>query len=339
MFNEQLAQGNSVRLVQLTRTVLSAALTRAMREELVFRNVARLVTLPTWERKDLTPWTAEEARHFLTSAFADRLYAAFLLLIVYGMRRGEVLGLRWCDINWDTNQLHITQQLQQVGNALQVGPVTTNAGKRDLPLLAPVRAALSELQAASEAEDASSDLVFLSTDRTPIWPRNFVNHFHDLRERAGLRRITVHYLRHTAATLLKNLGVPPRDVQLILGHAQITTTLQLYQHGDVAAQQTALDRVGRALLVTADDGTRCRQIQSSTTELVFENASIISGGPGGARTLDTLLKRQVSLGQRDSLTSVVRQLRTRTNTHVLGYVAVKSSRQSTRSRAHSRHCA
>jgi integrase len=327
VFNQQLADGHSVRTVQMTRTVLSAALTRAMREDLVPRNVARLVSLPAWQRKDIVPWMASEAGRFLAAAQRERLYAAFLLLTLYGMRRGEMLGLRWSDIDWDQNHLHIRQQLQQVRGQIHLGPVKTNAGLRDLPLLTPVRDALRQHQAASVGVTTESDLVFLSDEGTPLWPRNFTRLFHRVREQAGLRRITIHHLRHTAATLLKNFGVPARDAQLILGHAHITTTLQLYQHGDVVAQQAALDRVGRALLVSAGDSGRSRQNQPSTAESVVTNASFQSGGSSGARTHDTLLKRPILLGERGSLTSVITQLRARTNTHILGYVAVRNSRQ------------
>ena len=93
--NERLAAGSSVRNVQIMREVLRSALSRAVREEILVRNVAGLVELPKWERADIYPWSAEEAKRFLTGAKTDPLYAAFLLLIVYGLRRGEVLGLRW----------------------------------------------------------------------------------------------------------------------------------------------------------------------------------------------------------------------------------------------------
>jgi integrase len=327
IFNQQLAEGHSVRTVQATRTVLSAALTRAMREELVPRNVARLVSLPSWQRKDITPWTAPEAGRFLTAARRERLYAAFLLLTLYGMRRGEVLGLRWSDIDWDRDQLHVRQQLQQVRGQIRVGPVKTNAGLRDLPLLPSVRDALRQHRAASVELTTGSDLVFLSDEGTPIWPRNFVRVFQRVREQAGLRRIKLHHLRHTAATLLKNFGVPPRDAQLILGHAHITTTQQLYQHGDITTQQVALDRVGRALLVSAGDSGRSRQSQPSTADFVVASTSIISGGTSGIRTHDTLLKSLARLGRDPALTPVFKQLRARTNTYVLGHVAVRNSRQ------------
>src|ERR1017187_8116080 len=97
-FNQRLELGDSVRKVQIMRTVLSAALTRAVREELIPRNVARLVELPQWQRGTIQPWSADEAKRFLSVAKTDPLYGAFVLLTLYGLRRGESLGLRWSDI-------------------------------------------------------------------------------------------------------------------------------------------------------------------------------------------------------------------------------------------------
>src|SRR6516225_5337313 len=97
--NQRLEKGDSVRKVQVMRSVLSAALTRAVREELILRNVARLAELPQWQRGTVRPWSADEARQFLAASRSDALYPAFLMLILYGLRRGETLGLRWEDID------------------------------------------------------------------------------------------------------------------------------------------------------------------------------------------------------------------------------------------------
>lgn len=328
VFNQQLADGHSIRVVHLTRTVLSAALSRAQREEVVARNVARLVELPTWRRKDKHPWTSAEVVQFLRVAQTHRLYPAFLLLGIYGMRRGEVLGLRVRDIDVEEGVIRVRQQLQQIDNEIQIGPVKTDAGQRDLPLILPVRDAL---EAMDRSAPTNGDLVFTSTNGQPMWPRNFVKVFHRLREDAGLRRITVHDLRHSAATLLKNVGTPARDAQLILGHAHISTTQQIYQHADPEGQKTALSEMGRVLLDVAD-GTRCRQNEPSNAKSVVRLTSYLSGGPSGTRTRDTLLKRRREHSGEGNLTSVITRLRVSTNACVLGYVAVSNSRQTPRRR-------
>src|SRR5262249_53295548 len=125
--NQKLNEGHSIPKTQIIRKVLSSALTNAMRDEVVSRNVARLVVVPTHERDEVKPWTADEARRFLDVAKSDPLYPAFALLLLYGVRRGEVLGLRWCDVDFTNNVLHIRHQLQRIGDSLQLGPVKTKA--------------------------------------------------------------------------------------------------------------------------------------------------------------------------------------------------------------------
>jgi integrase len=243
--NDQVARGCSPRTVQLIRTTLSSALSRAVKEELVNRNVAQLVDVPHWERKDVTPWTVDQARQFLQATQSTNLCLPFHLLVYYGLRRGEVLGLRWCDIDFTRDTIFICQQVQRYRGGLITGPVKTAAGKRFLPLIPTVRAQLVAYHLARYGEapgnsSGNTELLFTSATGRPIEPNNFVRSFHAIRDRAGLPRISVHYLRHTTATLLKNLGVPPRDAQLILGHAQISTTQQLYQHADLIGQRSAI---------------------------------------------------------------------------------------------------
>ena len=111
----EIEPGESIRLVHVLRQVLSSALSRAVREELVSRNVARLVELPPWEPAEVFPWSAAEALAFLAAARSDPLYPAFAFMLLYGMRRGEVLGLRWSDIEDDT--IRVQQQLQHASRA------------------------------------------------------------------------------------------------------------------------------------------------------------------------------------------------------------------------------
>ena len=248
--NQRLAKGDSVRKVQVMRTVLSAALTRAMREELVIRNVARLVELPEWRRGTIRPWSAAEARQFLAAAKPDPLYVAFVVLIFYGLRRGEALGLRWEDIDFPAGTIRVRMQLQRIRGELLLAPVKTHAGKRDLPLLDVVRQALddqAERQAAYRAEMGrawtDTGLVFTTRTGRPVEPRNFVRSFRRICDDNMIRLIKVHHLRHTVGSLLKDLKVPARDAQTILGHTRISTTLEIYTDTDEEARREALTRL------------------------------------------------------------------------------------------------
>lgn len=287
--NQQIAAGSSVRKVQIMRTVLGAALSRALKEELVSRNVAHLVELPTWERGEILPWSVDECVKFLTAARPNPLYPAYLLLLMYGLRRGEVLGLRWRDVNLEEGMISIRQQLQRVGGELRQGPVKTKAGRRDLPLLDIARQALLALP----THQSGAELIFTTATGRPIEPNNFVRSFQRLCREHGLRIIKVHHLRHTAATLLKKLGVPARDTQLILGHSQISITQEIYQHVDMESRRSALERMESIFSIETQNNGVSRQAKPSFGLVRDVVGWMISGGPSGARTQDTLLKRQV----------------------------------------------
>ncbi|HTL42097.1 MAG TPA: site-specific integrase [Pseudolysinimonas sp.] len=358
--NALLTSGHTPRTVHKMRTVLSAALSRALREELILRNVARLVELPAYERKEIRPWNVAQATRFLDQARGHDWELGYQLLILYGMRRGEVLGLRWSDIDLDTDTLRITQQLQRIDGALRTGPVKTNAGRRTLPLLPTVRQTLlahADTHGINLSDTAAlgEHLILTSGTGNPVEPGNFARTFQVLTEHAGLPRITVHHTRHTAATLLKHLGVPARDAQLILGHSNVTTTQQLYQHTDIESKRDALASVERALNVgraasstvptTAEPGDVSRQRRptddsSATTpttrqaEDTNENRRLTEaetagffGGSGGTRTLDILLKSTIPVLAELLPASVISDLHVRTKRHMVGRVAVNYSRQ------------
>jgi integrase len=252
--NAKLTEGKSIRNVHIMREVLSAALTSAVKEELVSRNVARLTELPGRESRDIRPWSADEVIDFLRVAKPDPLYPAFVLLILYGMRRGEVLGLRWRDINLDAGTVAVRQQLQRVHGRLRTGPVKTRAGNRELPILGLAREALFMRQHQQAADREAfgrawrdTGLVFTTRSGLPVEPRNLVRSFRRICDRNTLRVIKLHHLRHTTASLLKKLRVAPRDAQMILGHAHISTTMQIYTHVDQEARDDALASLNKLL--------------------------------------------------------------------------------------------
>jgi len=170
------------------------------------------------------------------------------------MRRGEVLGLRWQDIDFDRQVIRIRQQVHRAAGELHIGPVKTRAGKRDLPLIGLARVALTDRLEVQEADRlklgsawVDTGLVFTTRTGRPVEPRNLVRSFARLCKRHDIRLIPVHKVRHMVATLLKALKVPPRDAQAILGHADISTTQQIYTHVDDAAQRDALTRLNKLL--------------------------------------------------------------------------------------------
>lgn len=315
--NSLLEQNVGTRTVESVRSLLRAALSQAEREELVARNVAKLTQIPSATPAPIWPWTKAEVDQFLKETAGHRWHAAFVLSLRLGLRRGEVLGLTWANVNLEQQTIDVTAQLQRLDGRLELVPLKTAASRRRIALVGTVADALANVP----REKSTHDLVFTSSSGTPVDPKNFVRTFHEIRERAGLRRIKLHHARHTAATLLKDAGVSARDAQLILGHAHITTTQQIYQHGDRDGQRSALMTLERSLNAE-------RVGVKSDVNSVFsagrstEIDALTSGGPGGARTLDTLLKSSISSLPPHLATSVTQHLHTRANAQIVGRVAV-----------------
>lgn len=260
--NARHAGGDSVAKLEMMRTALSSALGRAVREELVLRNVAQLTTLPTVHRARRTAWTAEQARRFLRAALHDAAYPVFVLALVYGLRRGEIAALTWTDVDLAAGRVHVRGTLVRVNGRLVHGPAKTAAGVRVLPLVGLARAALEVVRdhQAEQSATAGSDwndtgYVFTTRTGRPVDPRNLSRSFDRIVADTGLPAIVFHDLRRTTATLLKSLGVPARDAQTILGHANITVTLGIYSEVFDTEVATALGRVNDALQDSDDAGS------------------------------------------------------------------------------------
>lgn len=173
-----------------------------------------------------------------------------MLLLLYGLRRGEALGLRWIDVDFEDGHVNIRRQLVRVGTELHHGPVKTRAGNHSLPLLEIVRETLEIQRGAQKIlmEKAGENwvdtgLVFTTKSGRPIEPRNLTRSFARIVRKNELRPIRVHDLRHTAASLLKKLGVAPRDAMEILGHSRISVTMEIYTHGDGESREEAIKKV------------------------------------------------------------------------------------------------
>ncbi|HVD81561.1 MAG TPA: site-specific integrase [Propionibacteriaceae bacterium] len=186
-----------------------------MRQELLDRNVAQLVQIPKQRKRKLVPWTSEEARRILESARSDSdpLYAAYVLVLVLGLRKGEVLGLAWEAVDFGEGTLVPDHQLQRVRRSLLYRETKIEASDAWLPMPDIVAAALKirrvqqdgERKAAGEIWQQTNDmpsLIFTGRYGTPIDPRTLNRKFTARCDAAGVRRLTVHDARHTCATLL-----------------------------------------------------------------------------------------------------------------------------------------
>ncbi|WP_432018967.1 tyrosine-type recombinase/integrase [Streptomyces sp. 1222.5] len=220
---------------------LRNALNRAVQEELLTRNVALLVDMPKVSKDKGRAWSAREAITFLRTARAHRLYAACVLVLVLGLRRSEVLGLRWQDVDFESRQIEPVKQVQrEKGRGLVLKDLKTDSSQAVLPLPEFCARALQERRELQELErriagerweqEPGHELIFSSEHGGMLDPVGFSRSFGRLVNRAGVRRITVRLARHTCGTLLAFLKVHPKVAQAILRHSQISMTMDVYTH-------------------------------------------------------------------------------------------------------------
>ena len=242
--------GLSPRTVRYVHTILHRALEDAVRWGRLFRNPVSLADPPRQEKTDMKTWTAEQTRHFLRSVKGDRLYAAYLLAFTTGMRRGELLGLRWSDIDFEASRLSIQQTLVAVGYRLHFSDPKTKKSRRSLALdgatltvLRIHRAQQAQEKLLLGSEYEATNLVFSSDHGKPAHPMSLSDMFRRRATKADLPVIRFHDIRHTYASLALAAGVHPKVVSERLGHSSITITLDTYSHAIPALQEEAANKV------------------------------------------------------------------------------------------------
>jgi len=259
----QLLAGNdehrklSPRSVRYIATILHRAFRDAVRWQAIVRNPAEAADPPRPStRLEMRTWSGAELGRFLAHVAADRLAGGWWLLATTGMRRGEILGLRWPDVDLDAGSLRITRTLittdvQRKGEpGMAWGTPKTAKGRRSVALDPATVAALRQHRARQLAERLAAgdayddgDLVVCLADGKPIHPKTMSYYFERETKRAELPTIRLHDLRHTHATLALRAGVHPRVVQERLGHANVSITLDTYSHVDLDMQAAAAARV------------------------------------------------------------------------------------------------
>jgi len=244
MINRHMKNGGSARLAQIIRNVLSAALHAAVNRQILHRNVARLVDVPQDVHKERGFWSPEECGKFLDSIKDHRFYPIFEIYFTFGMRRGEALGLRWCDVDFEEKVIHVRQQVVQMGKHIFIAEPKTENSKRKLPLLPHIGELLLK-QRRKEPKAWPEALIFHSSTGTPYQPNNVFRYFKKKIRELGLPEISIHDIRHTVATMMKDNDVPVKDAQMTLGHASPTTTMQHYQHSSLDKKNKALSAISK----------------------------------------------------------------------------------------------
>lgn len=225
LYAAKLDEGLSPGTVRLIHANLSKALQKAVRWRLVSVNVARSATAPKNNAEEVKPLTREEVKRLLDAARGDRFEALYVLAVTCGLRRGELLGLRYEDIDLKRGTLQVRRSVSKGKTNLP----KTSKSRRSIKL---GRIAIEALRRHKKRQTVLSEWVFCTTKGTPICSQNLLwKAWGDMRERAGLPEGThLHQLRHTCATLLLQENVHPKLVSSLLGHSTIQQTLDTYSH-------------------------------------------------------------------------------------------------------------
>lgn len=237
--------------------VLNKSLNQAVRWQLIPRNPCSLVDPPKAPHIEMRALDEAEIKRVLSAAESTPLYGPVLLAIATGMRRGEILGLRWSDVDLDTGELNVVRSLQDTETGLVFKAPKTRKGRRVVLLPPGVVDALKEhkarqtdLDSMRDVHPGFEDLVFCRADGAPWHPGVFSAEFHHFMRRLGVVG-RFHDLRHTHATQLLKRGVPISVVSERLGHAKASITLDVYSHVLPSMQQQAAEKVGEMMAEVA----------------------------------------------------------------------------------------
>jgi integrase len=229
------SKGKSLSLIKQVHLIISGSLKQAVREQKVFRNVAEAVELPKGSKKKVIPLTKEQVKIFMDSVKGNKHYTAFVLEIGTGLRRGELLALRWKDIDLKKGTLTVRETMGRVTKAngdrktmLVFQPPKTERSKRVIKLKDNIIKILQAHQLATGKRDKPEELVFSNDKGLPLDPRSFAAGFGRLLERAGIPKTSFHALRHTVAIMLIQGGALVKNVQDLLGHEKYSTTMDIY---------------------------------------------------------------------------------------------------------------
>lgn len=256
LYADRLAVGCSPTSVRHLHRFLHRVFDQAIRWGAALRNPVTLVDPPRVGRHEFRTLSPEQARALLSALSGDRLHALYVLALTTGMRQGELLALRWSDLDLPGRRLSIRGSLHRnLGGGWTIQETKTERSRRQV-LLPPFAVKALERQRLRQNEERlrigslweENDLVFPNHVGRPLSSQNLTQrHFYPLLQRLSLPKIRFHDLRHTAATLLLAEGVHPKIVSEMLGHTQVGITLDLYSHVTPAMHESASGALGRLL--------------------------------------------------------------------------------------------
>jgi len=287
--------GLSARSVVYHHRILSNALDYAVRMGLVVRNVAKVVEPPRVARVAMRTLSLEEVSCFLDAARDTDHYVYFATLLYTGLRRGELLALRWRNLDLGSGKLSVVETAYKLGTGeYRIKEPKTLHSRRTVVL----PSSLVELLTAYRFDQellriqlgiglGADDFVFSRPDGSPVNPSAVTLAFRRILRKAGVKDVRIHDLRHTHATLMLKAGVHPKVVSERLGHANIGITLDIYSHVLPGLQEAAAEKFDR--LFDGDDNER----SDVNVSRMLADSEDLASEPCETRTRDTLIKSQV----------------------------------------------
>ncbi len=228
-------KGLSAKTVRNIHQILSSALKLAQEQRLILTNPAEGCALPRVEHQEMKTLTTVQLASFFREARESGVFELYYLELATGLRRGELLGLKWEDIDLERGDLRVRRQVSRINGEVVEAPLKTKNAYRTLPLAEDTVSVLKE----QRRKVGNSPWVFPSPNGGPISPDSVLHMLHRVLKRAGLPKVRFHDLRHTFATLALQNGVDVKTVSGMLGHFSAGFTLDTYAHITSAAQRQA----------------------------------------------------------------------------------------------------
>ena len=239
-------KGLSAKTVRNIHQILSSALKLAQEQRLILSNPAEGCALPRVEHQEMKTLTTVQLASFFREARESGVFELYYLELATGLRRGELLGLKWEDVDLERGDLRVRRQVSRINGEVVEAPLKTKNAYRTLPLAEDTVSVLRE----QRRKVGNSPWVFPSPNGGPISPDSVLHMLHRVLKRAGLPKVWFHDLRHTFATLALQNGVDVKTVSGMLGHFSAGFTLDTYAHITSAAQRQAAQTMGSVLAGT-----------------------------------------------------------------------------------------
>lgn len=235
-------KGLSAKTVRNINQVISSAMDLAVAQKIILNNPTDSCELPKVEHQEMQTIPAEQLQAFLREARASGVYEMYYIELATGLRRGELLGLKWSDIDWKNGIIKVRRQVARVDGKIVEAPLKTKNSYRAVTI------SPQAIEVLKQQKAKSNDLyVFPSPNGGPISPDSVRHMLHRVLERAGIPRVRFHDLRHTFATIALQNGVDIKTVSGMLGHFSAGFTLDTYAHVTTAAQKEAAQTMGNVL--------------------------------------------------------------------------------------------